>query len=240
MTIPATTIKLTCTQCNFQFPLFVLIETGKQVVKNCPKCKINLISVEFQEIAGYIYILSNPANLDIFKVGQTCRSVDERVRELSQPTGVPSPFIIEAFFPSFNLELDEKAIHDALGAYRYSPQREFFKTTFNTIYLSCRVQIGYDCIYVNSIIDDYKTYDPWITLRQKVSVQNILDQHIQPNSSTVIEKCRNAVIVSKSFHCPQCKQKMRPVKAILAAKGAFRGCTDCGILVSKLGIEFYP
>jgi hypothetical protein len=50
---------------------------------------------------------------------------------------------------------------------------------------------------------------------------------------------RQASIVSKSFICPICQAKMRPVKAVLAAKGAFRGCTSCGLVVNRSGSEVH-
>ena len=41
---------------------------------------------------GYVYLLTNEAMPGYVKIGFTERTVEERIEELSKPTGVPMPF----------------------------------------------------------------------------------------------------------------------------------------------------
>ncbi|HEU5021107.1 MAG TPA: GIY-YIG nuclease family protein, partial [Bryobacteraceae bacterium] len=76
---------------------------------------------------GYVYVLSNPKMPGLFTVGCTTRSVEERVEELNQATGVPVAFQIEARFPTSAPKEHELAIHKRLAAHRIQG-REFFET----------------------------------------------------------------------------------------------------------------
>lgn len=80
---------------------------------------------------GYVYILSNPAMPGLLKIGKTTRSVEARAGELFQ-TGVPEPFKVvdEVYSPDcHDLEYN---MHQALGADRVSPNREFFRCDTQT------------------------------------------------------------------------------------------------------------
>lgn len=69
---------------------------------------------------GFIYVLSNPSMQGIYKIGMTVRSVEERVKELSRSTSIPTPFKIESVFHSENPFRDEQEIHQALAQFRIS------------------------------------------------------------------------------------------------------------------------
>ena len=43
---------------------------------------------------GYVYVLVNPSMEGYVKIGKTKRKPEVRVQELSQATGVPTPFIL--------------------------------------------------------------------------------------------------------------------------------------------------
>jgi T5orf172 domain len=73
---------------------------------------------------GYIYVLSNPAMGALLKVGFTRSSVEKRAAELSGATGVPSPFVVEYFQLTDDVEAVERLVHEALP--RVSENREFF------------------------------------------------------------------------------------------------------------------
>lgn len=77
--------------------------------------------------AGYIYILSNSAMPGLIKIGLTYRRVEERLLELSGVTGVPTPFVIEYFCLTADVEEVEKELHARFSTTR-SPGREFFAT----------------------------------------------------------------------------------------------------------------
>lgn len=63
---------------------------------------------------GFIYVLINPSLKDMVKVGKTLRDPEERVSELYQPTGVPTPFILvyKEFFEDCSKA--ERRIHQLL------------------------------------------------------------------------------------------------------------------------------
>jgi hypothetical protein len=67
------------------------------------------------ENAGYVYVLINSAAKGLVKIGKTNKDPEERARELSSATGVPSPFIVvySAFFDDCNIA--EIFIHNLLN-----------------------------------------------------------------------------------------------------------------------------
>jgi len=77
---------------------------------------------------GYVYVLSNATMPGLLKIGKTTRSSDERARELSRSTSVPSRFVVEyeIFSPAAS-EL-ERAVHAKLESERHNSRREFFAT----------------------------------------------------------------------------------------------------------------
>ena len=84
---------------------------------------------------GYVYILINPSLKGLLKVGQTKKDPEERAKEISQGTGVPTPYIV-AYKEDFNdCELAEKMIHIMLEeeGYRINKNREFFEAEITDI-----------------------------------------------------------------------------------------------------------
>ena len=79
---------------------------------------------------GYVYILTNPSFCDGWvKIGNTSRSVEERVNELDT-TPVPLPFEVFASMRTKKYKEVERLIHktiDRLSDFRVRPNREFFK-----------------------------------------------------------------------------------------------------------------
>jgi hypothetical protein len=76
---------------------------------------------------GIIYIVRSPGhNIDVYKIGLTRRTVDERIRELGCATGVPLPFAVLAKWEVENCAEIEKEVHRALEARRVNSRREFF------------------------------------------------------------------------------------------------------------------
>lgn len=81
---------------------------------------------------GYIYILANPSTQDIVKIGKSQRNPDERAKELSSATGVPTPFVVvyQAYFS--DCDKAEIFVHTILDKYRVANNREFFKVAIPT------------------------------------------------------------------------------------------------------------
>ena len=91
----------------------------------CEGCKTILL--EYSSCKGFVYILSNPAYNSLLKIGQTYRSIEERIVELNSGTGIPSPFQLEAYFLSENPSQDESILHKELTTNRINQRREFFE-----------------------------------------------------------------------------------------------------------------
>ncbi len=80
---------------------------------------------------GFVYALINASIPGYVKIGKTSRSPDERAKELSAATGVPTPFIVafEAYF--FDCDHAESYVHELLQARNVArvSGREFFVTS---------------------------------------------------------------------------------------------------------------
>jgi hypothetical protein len=77
---------------------------------------------------GYVYALINPSLGGQVKIGMTTRTPEERANELSNTTGIPTPFIV-GYYESFkNPQWGEKFVHTLLEIKdkRVAPNREFF------------------------------------------------------------------------------------------------------------------
>jgi hypothetical protein len=76
---------------------------------------------------GSVYILQNPALLEnMFKIGRTMRTVQQRAKELSSTTGLPEKFNIRYERDVPDCIQVEKLVHQKLEKYRYRANREFF------------------------------------------------------------------------------------------------------------------
>ena len=75
----------------------------------------------------WVYILSNPTQPGIFKIGYTKLTPDERAKQISAATGVALPYEVTWAFRCFNGEQLEGEVHRALEKYRVNSQREFFQ-----------------------------------------------------------------------------------------------------------------
>lgn len=78
---------------------------------------------------GYVYVLMNPSMPNLVKIGKTQRTPEERAKELSATTGVPTPFTVvyDNYFE--NCSHAEQHVHTLLEnkGYRVSKNREFFE-----------------------------------------------------------------------------------------------------------------
>jgi hypothetical protein len=79
----------------------------------------------------WIYILSNISIPNMVKIGYTKLTPEERAKQISSTTGVPTPFEIEFAFKCHEGEFLENEIHKSLDMYRVSNNREFFKMPIN-------------------------------------------------------------------------------------------------------------
>lgn len=82
---------------------------------------------------GYVYVMINPSLPNLVKIGKTSREPNERAKELSSATGVPTPFILVYYKPFRDCHLAESVIHhffEKKGA-RVNGNREFFQVSTN-------------------------------------------------------------------------------------------------------------
>jgi hypothetical protein len=81
--------------------------------------------MEYFIVAGFVYVLSNPAFPGLLKIGFTTRSVEQRITELNASTSVPAPFELLGYYACQNPQKDERTVHLALDCCR-APGKEFF------------------------------------------------------------------------------------------------------------------
>jgi hypothetical protein len=79
-----------------------------------------------------IYIMSNPSFPGLLKIGYTGKPVEDRRKELSKATGVPTPFKTEYIFRIHGRgEELEREVHRFLEHKRNTSRREFFDVTLD-------------------------------------------------------------------------------------------------------------
>ena len=81
---------------------------------------------------GYVYVLSNKAYPNVYKIGSTYGLPEERAEELTG-TGHLTPFIVVAHIKIKNAEYNEKLIHRFLKKDRVKKGREFFRINLKEI-----------------------------------------------------------------------------------------------------------
>ncbi|MDB4373059.1 GIY-YIG nuclease family protein [Mariniblastus sp.] len=75
---------------------------------------------------GYVYILTNPSLPGMVKIGQSEKSPQTQAKELSQQSGVPTPFTVAFEINIGNCEMVEERIHKRLEHTRVNNNQEFF------------------------------------------------------------------------------------------------------------------
>lgn len=78
---------------------------------------------------GYVYVLMNPSMENLVKIGKTEREPNERAKELSSTTGVPTPFVVVYYCYFESCSEAETFVHTYLenNGFRVSSNREFFE-----------------------------------------------------------------------------------------------------------------
>ena len=85
---------------------------------------------------GYIYVFSNRAFPKLLKIGYTFRTPEERARELSAHTALPSPFEVVYKVETIDPMEKESLIHKRLSKFRISKKRrdtEFFNIKLENV-----------------------------------------------------------------------------------------------------------
>lgn len=77
---------------------------------------------------GFVYILCNDFMPSLFKLGCTERSPQARSQELSNCSGVPTPFQVVCYLEVDDFQKVERLFHQTFSEHRVSSNREFFYT----------------------------------------------------------------------------------------------------------------
>lgn len=83
---------------------------------------------------GHIYVMRAPVHSqNIFKVGLTRRSTEERAKEIGSATGLPGKIFVLNEWPVGDCVAIESEVHNRLEQYRVDPRREFFQAPLKKI-----------------------------------------------------------------------------------------------------------
>ena len=75
----------------------------------------------------YVYVLVNKSVPGMVKIGMTTNTPDERARQISAATGVPTPWVPVYSFKCFRSDLLESEIHEYFDIHRVNSHREMFE-----------------------------------------------------------------------------------------------------------------
>ena len=108
---------------------FTLVPDGKgwDIVKYYTARKTNMYANRDGDFDSWVYILSNPTQPGLLKIGYTKNTPDERAKQISNATGVALPYKVEWAFHCYNGFNLEQEVHHKLGEYRVNGNREFFQ-----------------------------------------------------------------------------------------------------------------
>jgi len=132
----------------------MVISRKKYNTPKCGRCRKELFD-KFAVIFGYVYILSNPGMPKLLKIGQTSGSIQRRVDQLSAATGVPTPFLIEAYFVSQTPSVDEKKLHAELISSRVTG-REFFDLLLSDALERCAKALQRNPQFIRKVHGQFK------------------------------------------------------------------------------------
>lgn len=76
---------------------------------------------------GYVYILVNDSIPGLIKIGRTARDSPTRAKDLSNSTGIPTPFKVAFELSSDEYGQLEREMHNKLAKYCVASNREFFR-----------------------------------------------------------------------------------------------------------------
>jgi len=116
-----TWVKRTDTWSARSLSSFVVSKTSREIIGPDP---------------GWIYIMRSGSHYDdLYKIGLTRRSSEERSIELSGATGVPTGFEVLAKWAVGDCSKVERESHERLKALRVNKRREFFRGNHQEIFL---------------------------------------------------------------------------------------------------------
>lgn len=115
---------------------------------------------------GYVYILINESYINLIKIGSTSFKSEDRAKQLSTSTGVPTPFKVAFEMFVDNCKEFEKEIHKRLADYRVNPNREFFRFPLHKT-IELMYKLKEEKASLNTIENQYEAIDITKELKQK-------------------------------------------------------------------------
>ena len=91
--------------------------------------KLDMYANRGGDYDSWVYILSNPTQPNLYKIGYTKNTPDERAKQISNATGVALPYKVEWAYQCFNGEMVEREVHHKLKAQRVNSHKEFFQVS---------------------------------------------------------------------------------------------------------------
>lgn len=130
---------------------------------------------------GTVYILTNELMPGIVKIGKTIREVDQRVKELSDATGVPMPFKVGEYLTCPDCDWVEKEVHRRLEKSRANPGREFFRVTLSEA-SKILEEVHRENVedWLNDFFPDHNIVHSDLTVRLETVHEKIADQPLYP------------------------------------------------------------
>ena len=129
---------LTCRACEHEDSVVL---PKVQVMLSCTSCGAPFSGVRSETLNGFVYILSNRSMPGLLKIGMTANDVVQRAAELSASTGVPEPYVVEAYTACQDPKQTEAALH-ALFEPKRKPSREFFEVQLGEAVVALRKEAG--------------------------------------------------------------------------------------------------
>ncbi len=102
-----------------------------------------------------VYILINEAMPGLVKIGRTTTSVQQRMSELNQPSGIPLPFTCYYAARVQDSVIVEKKLHDIFEDKRLRQKREFFAVSPGKAQTALELAALEDVTPREEIIDDF-------------------------------------------------------------------------------------
>lgn len=91
------------------------------------------------EELGILYVLTNPVMPGLVKIGCTTGRVEDRIRDISAPTGVPVAFQCHFAAQVSDVIAKERTLHQLFSDKRINPKREFFEIAPEKVVLAIRM-----------------------------------------------------------------------------------------------------
>ncbi|MBP8275202.1 MAG: GIY-YIG nuclease family protein [Acidobacteria bacterium] len=156
-----------------------------------------------EPFGGCVYVLSNPSMPGLLKIGMSEHDAFKRAEELSAVTGVPEPYVVEAYFACSDPFAAEASVHRSLAA-RRKPNREFFEVSLDVALSAIREHVDTPADYLRN--PAHHSYGGAIHVRPRTSPPSTVGRKVRARAD-----CRSCGAVTcfaphrgRPDACPKC------------------------------------